>query len=419
MSSTTKEEEIDLTDITRNDGPPTLISITKARREISRQLQTRVCADPHTHDHGHSYLVWNNNDWLKKRQVTAPIRPPTNPGAYDGTTHLKLEVHRAAQLAWKRYKVAQAATKKMIMHAFKEYHFLELQDDNGDVVGYTAIELFDHLLDQYVQPEDVADQITELHKILEQKYDPTEEPQVYYKAVQDARQTLASLNEIIDDSTMIRHGLNQFKEHLDLKLDIKTWKKLTRGEKTWKKFKSHFTKAINDNRSDMGTLKAMGIANAVKEQVDQNKENQQLLAQASDEANDKIEQLEKQQAQLYAALMAKQPQSQPQPLQNNTAATIKALTDKINRLKAASSSNNRGGGGGGSRGGQKNHPSNGKDGIRTTRRWNNDNYCWTCGFDIKHNSMTCQYIKEPEKHQKEATATNTMEGSTRNLHLRK
>jgi hypothetical protein len=218
---------------------------------------------------------------------------------------------------------------------------------------------------------------------------------------------------------MIRHGLNQFKEHLDLKLDIKTWKKLTRGGKTWKKFKSHFTKAINDNRSDMGTLKAMGIANAVKEQVDQNKENQQLLAQASDEANDKIEQLEKQQAQLYAALMAKQPQAQPQPLQDNTAATIKALTDKINRLKSASSSNNRGGGGGGSRGGQKNYPSNGKDGIRTTRRWNNDNYCWTCGFDIKHNSMTCQYIKEPEKHKKEATATNTMEGSTRNLHLRK
>jgi chromosome segregation ATPase len=94
----------------------------------------------------------------------------------------------------------------------------------------------------------------------------------------------------------------------------------------------------------MGTLKAMGIVNAVKEQVDQNKENQQLLAQASNEANDKIEQLEKQQAQLYAALMAKQPQSQPQPQQDTTAATIKALTDKINRLEAGGSGGNRSGG---------------------------------------------------------------------------
>jgi len=411
MTSTTLDEEIDLTGITRNDGHPTLISITKARREISRQLQTRVCADPQTHDHGHSYIVWGNTDWLKKRQVTSQVIPPTNPGAYGGNTHQLLEIHKTSQLAWRRYKLAQAATKKMIFHAFKEYHFLELQDDNGDIIGYTAIELFDHLMDQYVQPEDVADQVTILHKVLEQPYDPTEEPQVYYKAVQDAKMTLESLNKTIDEATLIRHGLNQFKEHVDLKLDIRAWKKLDRATKTWKKFKSHFTKAINENRNDMGTLKAIGIANAVKEQVDQNKENQQILAQATDEANDKIEQLEKQQAQLYAALMAKQPQ-QPSPLQDTTAATIKALTDKINRLEAG---HNTGGGKGPSRGG---FVTNGKDGIRTRRRWDNDNYCWTCGFDVKHTSSNCKYIKDTTNHKPEATVTNTMGGSTRNLHLR-
>jgi hypothetical protein len=97
-------------------------------------------------------------------------------------------IHKTKQLAWKRYKLAQAATKKMITHAFKErhYHFLELQDYNGDIVGYTAIELFDHLMDQYVQPEDVADQITALHKILEQQYDPNEEPQVYWRVPADS-----------------------------------------------------------------------------------------------------------------------------------------------------------------------------------------------------------------------------------------
>jgi hypothetical protein len=59
--------------------------------------------------------------------------------------------------------------------------------------------------------------------------------------------------------------LNQFKEHLDLKYDVKAWKKLTHTEKTWKRFKSHFTRAINENKNDTGTLKAIGIANAVKE----------------------------------------------------------------------------------------------------------------------------------------------------------
>jgi hypothetical protein len=175
----TVDEEIDLTDNTHNNSPPTLISITKARREISRQLQTRVCAHPQTHDHGHSYIVWDNTDWLKQRQVTSQIIPPTNPGAYSGNTHLLLEIHQIEQLAWKRYKMAQAATKKMIFHVFKDYHFLESQDDNGDAIGYTAMELFDHLMDQYVQPEDIADQITVLHKILEQDHDPNEDPQVY------------------------------------------------------------------------------------------------------------------------------------------------------------------------------------------------------------------------------------------------
>jgi hypothetical protein len=101
-------------------------------------------------------------------------------------------------------------------------------------------------------------------------------------------------------------------------------------------------------------LKAIGIANAVKEQVNQNKENQRILAQATVEANDKIEQLEKQQVQLYAALMAKQPP--PSPLQDTTAATITALTDRINRLES-------GGNGGTGRG---RYRKSGGHGIMTT-----------------------------------------------------
>jgi predicted DNA-binding ArsR family transcriptional regulator len=81
----------------------------------------------------------------------------------------------------------------------------------------------------------VASQITALQKILEQSYDPNKEPHVYCKSVQDASNSLESLNEIINESTLIRHGLNQFKEHIDLKADIKAWKKLARTAKTWKK----------------------------------------------------------------------------------------------------------------------------------------------------------------------------------------
>jgi hypothetical protein len=29
----------------------------------------------------------------------------------------------------------------MIMYAFKPHHFLQLEDDNGDIIGFTAIEM--------------------------------------------------------------------------------------------------------------------------------------------------------------------------------------------------------------------------------------------------------------------------------------
>ena len=135
------------------------------------------------------------------------------------------------------------------------------------------------------------------------------------------------------------------------------------------------------------------------------------------EANEKTDLLEK----YCAALMAKQPLP---PLQDSAAdqlQQIRVLTDKVNRLE--SNSGGSGNGGRGGRGGYRplgsnSFPKNNGDGTRTCRRWDNDNYCWTCGFDIKHNSMTCIYIKDATAHKKEATATNTMGGSTRNLHLR-
>ena len=87
--------------------------------------------------------------------------------------------------------------------------------------------------------------------------------------------------------------------------------------------------------------------NAVKKQVDQNKENQRILAQATVKANDNNNLLEKQTSQLYAALMAKHPQQQT-ILQDTTASTIKALTDNSNRLESG-------------RGGRGNNGSGGKE----------------------------------------------------------
>ena len=133
--------------------------------------------DPQTYDHGHSYIVWSDSDWLKTRHVTSQIIPPTNPGAYNGATHLLLEIHRMLQLAQKRFmhdlKTTVSWNCKMIMEILSD----TLQ------LSYLVIKW-----------TNMSNQKMWQHKIPEQEYDPNDKIQVYYKTVQDARNTLEPLN---------------------------------------------------------------------------------------------------------------------------------------------------------------------------------------------------------------------------------
>ena len=128
-------------------------------------------------------------------------------------------------------------------------------------------------------------------------------------------------------------------------------------------------------------------------------------------------------------MAAMAPKQAPPPKKENPMSTVfdvlkqnKILTDRINRLESNAGGTNGGNSKGGRNGyrslGSKTFCKNNSDGTRSCRRWDNDNYCWTCGFDIKHCSMTCVYIKDEANHKKEATADNTMGGSQRNMHLR-
>jgi hypothetical protein len=102
--SKTVEEEINLTDITRNNSPPTLFSITKARREISRQLKTRVCADPQTTTMGHMHMIRKGirstdkptineimNEELDPEPQLDPLRHSSNQQHYVGVTTIAFE----------------------------------------------------------------------------------------------------------------------------------------------------------------------------------------------------------------------------------------------------------------------------------------------------------------------------------------
>ena len=95
------------------------------------------------------------------------------------------------------------------------------------------------------------------------EYDPSEYIQIYYKALQDARTVLVTLKETINDKILIWQAIDQFNKHMDLNEGVDDWKKTPVGNKTWKNFKVHFSKAVTKNQKRAGTLKEIGITNKV------------------------------------------------------------------------------------------------------------------------------------------------------------
>jgi hypothetical protein len=126
-----------------------------------------------------------------------------------------------------------------------------------------------------------------------------------------------------------------------------------------------------------------------KQQVETNWENQQLLTANSIEQNNVIKSLQAQIAALTTAVTTATPPPPPPPpqAQANAATTTDAnakmmetIMAMMNKMKTSGSTGDtsRGGGGGKKKKGDGRQYlplDNGKDGKRTNRQYDNDNYC--------------------------------------------
>jgi hypothetical protein len=218
--------------------------------------------------------------------------------------------------------------------------------------------------------------------------------------------------------------MNQFQKQMDLNDAVDRWKKRPAREKTWDLFKKFFHKETKKNRNIQGSFKAIGLANAVTHQLGEiNRENQQILTANSIQQNNVIEALVAKIEAMETAATTPPPPPPPPPSQANAATTANDANAKMMEIMMAMMNKmNAGGAGASAKTGNQSQNrqlgDNDKNGKRNTRRYNNDNYCWTCGFDISHTSMVCKYTNGNVDHKKEATAANTMGGSQRNMHLR-
>jgi hypothetical protein len=91
----------------------------------------------------------------------------------------------------------------MIKYIFPEPVFLDLCDDQGQLVGKTPQEIMQHVQDSFCNEEEAVEEILQQYKIMNVKYDPSDLVQIHFKALQDTRTILLSLQEKVADKVLI------------------------------------------------------------------------------------------------------------------------------------------------------------------------------------------------------------------------
>jgi hypothetical protein len=416
MSTKDKTPDYDLSTLDKVTQP-TIGNLLKAQNQIAAILSDYACEAPESGAYAHAFLIYPDAVWLTKDGITNAVvinKPP----AFTGTTYAARYAYDDSLKQYEEMVKHQKGTIRMIKYIFPEPVFLDLCDDQGQLVGRTPQEIMQHLQDAFCDEEEAEEEILKQYKVMNVEYDPSELVQVYFKALQDARTILVSLQETVTDKVLIRQGIDQFNKHMDLNDAVDEWKNKNAADKTWRIFKTHFSKAVTKNKKRGGTLRELGIANQVQSQMDTNRDNTETVAQFQIEQAQTIEaltarlaSLEGTQGQAYGA------QVPPVLTSPDTSDDMSQLTTMLHAYMTAQAGN--GGGTGKGKGkGTRQWNTNDNDlpnGQRTKRRHPaSESYCFSCGYDLppKHDSKTCKWKKEG--HKDDATIKNKMGGSERN-----
>ena len=143
----------------------------------------------------------------------------------------------------------------------------------------TAMQIYTHIKDNFLLPRDVSREITKTRSDLKVAYNPDDIVQVYYKSLQNSKLSLAALGDPVADEEIMRCAFEAFEVQSDLKEACQEWDRQA-APPTWARMMTHFSIEIQRNRTDPSKLKIQGEANAVLQQVEQQKEQQRLRRSA-------------------------------------------------------------------------------------------------------------------------------------------
>ncbi|OEU17011.1 hypothetical protein FRACYDRAFT_239612 [Fragilariopsis cylindrus CCMP1102] len=426
------EIEYDYSGIDRVAGIPTTGQLITFQKQMAKVQTSYKCNITEARDHGWSWIMCTQAQWILKKGITAQVPVPVNPGPYIGDTNILNAAHKQALKLYEEYEEHKRNTNKAIQACFDEDLFIELETD-GLLLGVSPHEVYQHMWTNFILQVDKDREILHARELLKADYDPDRIVQHYYKAINEARELLTGLRETVTDAEVMRNAYATFEKNIDLKDACREWNRGTFT--TWEDMRKHFSKEIQMNKTDPAIMKRTELANAV---LAQNREDENAQRQASEVLvlqTQKIQELEAriEQQQLANSATNQVPGRIPASISTGSSngsaggssATSTVTKEEMMQMFAQfTQNNNQSEGNAGTAKKKKNKfgteyiRNDLGNGERSKRRYpDSTNYCPSCGYDIKptHTPGTCTNRKAC--HNEAATLANKMGGVTTNCHF--
>jgi hypothetical protein len=291
-------------------------------------------------------------------------------------------LHKEATQVYRTYHNVDQAIKKLIIGAFDDAYLNALSDE---IVGYancTSLQLLTHLLTYYAMI--TPTEVTQNYERLNAPYEPNQPIEMLFQQVQDARAFAVAGGKPYGAAMIVNVAYTLVFNTGFFPDACCAWQSRAIAGKTWEQFKIYFATAYREFRLTNQTAQQsrshsanMMIEHGREETMQDNVDAIAQLATATASNRGTVATLTATNAKLATQLEAARAQ-------------IAQLKDEVAELKI------------------KIKPA--WQGQRPHKTTNNDNYCWSHGYQVAtaHISATCNMKKSG--HKDTATKSNPMGG---------
>jgi hypothetical protein len=365
-------------------GEPTFEDIKTIHRYLNTNAMS-VSSYEGGGRHGHLGLMMMNDEYFAL--ATDVFTDPDNPGATpvhpENTIAARIaeanQAHTEVIRVYGTYHNIDQTFKKLIIEEFEDQFLNALSDE---VVGYanrTSLDLLTHLLTYYdmIAPTE----LTQNYERLNTPYDPNQPIESLFQKIQDDRAFAISGAQPYGDAMIVNVVYTLVFNTYLFPDSCRTWQVRPSAQKSWTNFKIHFAAAHREFR----------LTNQIDQQSGFHSANLMIEDHHYQGTADSIAQLvvatalDRENVAILTAINAKL------TLQFEISqAYVQKLKEEIAQLKL------------------KLKPA--WKGQRPPKMTNNDNYCWSNGYQLHngHTSASCKNRKEG--HKTEATKANPMGG---------